>query len=163
MALTSWTAIWFLPLALPLCFLTAYSDLARMRIPNLVVGALVAWFALIGPVALPFDQYLVHWVQVGVMLLVGMALFAAGVFGAGDAKFVAAAAGYVALGDLALVMALFAACLLGALVTHRLARASRLRAMTPHWASWTATRHFPMGLPLAGTLVIYLALAAIGL
>lgn len=163
MALDELAALWFLPIALPICFFVAYSDLARMRIPNLAVAALLAGFALLGPLALPLDVYLAHWVQVAVALPIGLALFALRVMGAGDAKFIIAAAGYIALADLALVLALLGACLLAGLITHRAARHSPLRAWVPHWTSWTATGHFPMGLSLAGTLALYLILAALGL
>ena len=48
------------------------------------------------------------------MLVAGIILNAAGAMGAGDAKFLAAAAPYVALGDIHMLMALFAAILLAA-------------------------------------------------
>lgn len=163
MALNVAAALWFLPIVLPICFFVAYSDLARMRIPNLAVLALLAWFALVGPLALPLDQYLAQWLHIAVALPVGMALFALRIMGAGDAKFIMAAAGYIARDDLALVLALLSACLLAGLVTHRAARRSPLRSWAPDWTSWATTRHFPMGLPLAGTLALYLVLAVIGL
>jgi prepilin peptidase CpaA len=52
-------------------------------------------------------------------------------------------------------MVLFAACILGAFACHRIARAMpAIRAITPDWASWTHHK-FPMGLALAGLLIIY--------
>jgi prepilin peptidase CpaA len=66
---------------------------------------------------------------------------------------------FVARTDALLVLVLFAAILLGAFTTHRLARAlPPVRRMTPDWESWTRARDFPMGLALSGTLVIYLLL-----
>ena len=59
-------------------------------------------------------------------------------------------------GDLRLILALFAACLLGAFATHRLARLiPPVRRATADWESWTR-KDFPMGLALAGTLIFYL-------
>ena len=58
--------------------------------------------------------------------------------------------------DIRFVMALFAACLLGAFVSHRgLRMVGPFRAATADWLSWTH-KDFPMGLALSGTLVFYL-------
>ena len=92
------------------------------------------------------------------MLLVGIVMNAAGMIGAGDAKFAAAAAPFIALGDLRLVMALFAANLLAAYVTHRIARHTPLRKLAPNWESWHRGWDFPMGLSLGATLAIYIGL-----
>ena len=89
------------------------------------------------------------------------ALGAAGAFGAGDAKFIAAAAPFIALGDLRLVIALFMATLLAAAVAHRGAKHTPLRRLAPHWESWEKGRKFPMGLALGPALAIYLILGAL--
>lgn len=149
--------IWFLPVALPIALYVAWSDLARMKIPNLAVYALVVAFAVLGLLALPLEGYLWRWTHLVVVLLVGMLLNAGGAIGAGDAKFAAAAAPFVALGDTALVFYLLAGCLLASFVAHRLVRATALRRLAPDWESWKTGKRFPMGLPLAATLVIYLA------
>jgi prepilin peptidase CpaA len=61
--------------------------------------------------------------------------------------------------DARFVMGLFAACLLGAFASHRLAaRIPPFRTATADWASWT-NKDFPMGLALAGTLIFYLLAA----
>jgi prepilin peptidase CpaA len=61
--------------------------------------------------------------------------------------------------DLRLVLALFAAAIVGAFISHRTARSIRpVRAMTADWASWTH-KDFPMGLALSGTLIFYLLAA----
>ena len=83
---------------------------------------------------------------------------AIGALGAGDAKFAAAAAPFVALADLASLFYLFAGCLLSGYLIHRIVRASPLRRLVPDWESWESGRRFPMGLPLAATLILYLAL-----
>lgn len=154
-------AAWFLPFVLPVCLYVAWSDMRAMIIPNRAVYVLVAVFAAVGLAALPFGDWLWRWVHLAVILVIGIALNAAGVMGAGDAKFSAAAAPFVALSDLRLLLVLFAACVLAGFVLHRMARHSPVRRLVPDWQSWTETRRFPMGLPLAATLAAYLGLALI--
>jgi len=63
-------------------------------------------------------------------------------------------------GDARFILALLAACILAAVVSHgAMKRIPAFRRAAPDWASWTH-KDFPMGLALAGTLVFYL-LAAI--
>jgi prepilin peptidase CpaA len=158
MALTATAAAWFVPFVLPICLYVMYTDLSRMKITNTANLALVAVFAVIGLMVLPFDEYLWRLAALGIVLVVGIVLNAAGVMGAGDAKFLAAAAPFVALADLRLVMFLFIACMLAALITHKVAKHSPLRRMAPHWTSWEQGKKFPMGLALGPTLGIYLGL-----
>ncbi|RMD89664.1 MAG: hypothetical protein D6811_11875 [Alphaproteobacteria bacterium] len=151
----------FLVLATPVAVWVAWSDMARMTIPNAAVGALVAIYALAGVMLLPMEEYLWRWVHLGVMLAVGIVAWMARLVGAGDAKFAAAMAPFVALSDLSFVFYLFAAVLLAAFATHRLAaRIGAVRALVPNWRSWEEKKDFPMGLALAGTLVLYLAMKA---
>jgi prepilin peptidase CpaA len=94
-----------------------------------------------------------------IVLVAGFLGNAAGLFGAGDAKFAAVMAPFFIGADARFVMGLFAACLLGAFASHRLAaRIPTFRAATADWASWTS-KDFPMGLALAGTLIFYLLAA----
>lgn len=153
-------ALWLLLPALPISLWVAWSDMARLRIPNPAVAALTVGFFAIGPIALGWSDYFWRWTHLPVVLAAGVALYAGRLVGAGDAKFAAAAAPYVALPDLRAVLLLFAAVLLAAFAAHRLAMHSPLRALSPDWASWSSGRRFPMGLALGGTLVGYLALAA---
>ena len=159
MDITAYSALLFLPFALPICIYVAFSDMRDMRIPNQMVMALFVVFAVVGVFALPFDVYLWRYVHLVVVLVAGIALNAGGVMGAGDAKFAAAAAPFIHLGDVRFLVALFAANLLAAFVTHRLGKHTGLRKIAPHWASWTNAK-FPMGLALGGTLALYLALGA---
>ena len=161
MFLTQTAAFWFFPVVLPICLYVAFTDLREMRITNQAVIVLGAIFVLLGPLALPFDTYLWRLAHLVVILLAGMVLNAAGAMGAGDAKFLAAAAPYVALGDLRLLMALFTAILLAAFVTHRGAKYSGLRKIAPHWTSWDKGKKFPMGLALGTTLAAYLGLGLV--
>ncbi len=159
MGLTSFAALWFAPFVVPICLYVCYTDLSEMRIRNHAVVALFAVYAVVGLIALPIDIYLWRYAHLVVILLAGLLLNAAGAMGAGDAKFLAAAAPFVAVSDLRLLMVLFTANLLAAFIAHRLARASRLRRLAPGWKSWTAGNKFPMGLALGGTLALYLLMA----
>lgn len=153
--------MWFLPFVAPICLYCAYTDLRSMRIYNHAVIALFAVYVVVGPLALPFDDYLWRFAHMGFVLVAGILLNAGGALGAGDAKFAAAAAPFVALADTALMAILFSATLLAAVATHRLAMISPLRKLAPDWRSWSAGKKFPMGLALGGTLTLYLALAAV--
>lgn len=162
MALTLSQALWFLPFVVPICLFVAWSDMKFMRIPNKTVLVLVGVFAIVGLIALPLGDYAWRWVHLLVVLGIGFVVASLGLVGAGDAKFAAAMAPFIALGDLRLVLVLFAAILLGAFVTHRTARAiPAMRRATPDWESWSRKKDFPMGLALGTTLVFYLVLPVI--
>ncbi len=154
-------ALAFLPFVIPVCLWVAWSDMARMKIPNKAVLALVGVYLVVGPVALPVELWVQGWLHLAVVLAVGFVLNMLGALGAGDAKFAAAAAPFVAFADAGVLLFLLAATLLAALATHRLARAiPALRESTSHWESWRSPK-FPMGLALAPALLFYLILAAI--
>ncbi len=161
MSITVYAALWFLPFVVPLCLYAAYTDMATMKITNPTVLCLAAVFLVIGPIALPFETYLWHIAGMVIALLIGIVLNAAGAMGAGDAKFIAAAVPFIALGDLRLVMALFMATLLAAAVTHRGAKYSPMRKLAPQWTSWDQNKKFPMGLALGTSLAFYLILGAL--
>lgn len=160
MGLTASAAELFLFAAVPIGFFVAFSDLARMKIPNVAVYALVGCYAVLGLFVLPFETYLWHWTHLVVILVLGFFLNLSGVMGAGDAKFCAAAAPMCATADVRLIMSIFAAALLAGFVSHRLAKYTPIRRAVPHWESWDAGKRFPMGYPLAMTLVAYLGLVA---
>ena len=158
MAISAHAAMWFLPFVVPICLYVMYTDLARMKITNKANLALLAVFVVIGLFVMPFDQYLWRLGGMVIVLIVGVILNAAGVMGAGDSKFIAAAAPFVALGDLIMLAWLFSAVMIAAIVTHRAARMTGLRNLAPHWTSWEKGKKFPMGLALGPTLIIYLSL-----
>lgn len=160
MALSPTAALWLLPIALPVSVFCAWNDMRAMKIPNIAVMTLVAGFALLGLFAFDFTQYFWQWSHLIVVLVIGFLLNMAGVLGAGDAKFAAAAAPFIALGDFAQLMWIMAACIAAGFITHRIAKHSPLRRLVPHWESWNSGRNFPMGLPLGMTLVFYLLMAA---
>lgn len=163
MALSPEAALPLLLFAAPVCLWVAWSDMRFMRIPNPAVLTLVAIFAAVGPFVLPFGDWSWRLLQLPIVLLVGFGLNAGGLVGAGDAKFAAAMAPFVARHDLPFLTVLFATVLLAAFALHRLMRRiPQVRAGFPDWASWTHD-DFPMGLALAGTLLFYLALAALAI
>jgi prepilin peptidase CpaA len=162
-SLPATAALAFLPFAMAIGIWVAWSDMKSMKIPNKAVMALVIAFLIVGLLVLPLKAY--GWaLALGVIVLVvGFVTSAVGLVGAGDAKFAAAMAPFFIGADLRFVLALFAACLLGAFASHRLARAiPAFRRATDDWASWTHAK-FPMGLALAGTLIFYLLAAVLPL
>ena len=154
-------ALWLLIFASPVALYAAWRDLRAMRIPNLSVVALMAIYAIVGVLTLPLGTWAWSWLHFGVVLVIGFVLSLSGTFGAGDAKFAAAMAPFVALGDLRLFLVLLCAVAIAALVVHRVMRAiPAIRNATPDWASWQR-REFPFGLALGPALIFYLALASI--
>ncbi|GAW34105.1 type IV leader peptidase family protein [Roseovarius sp. A-2] len=159
--ITARAALWFLPFAVPICAWVALSDLRRMKIPNMAVMALLAVFVVVGVLVLPFGDYAWRFAHLAIFLVLGILANAIGLMGAGDAKFIAVAAPFVALGDAATVCLLFASVLIAAFASHRIAMHSPLRRLAPDWTSWQMTKKFPMGLALGPTLALYLGLGAI--
>lgn len=149
---------------LPITAWVIWSDLKFMKIPNKAVIAMLGVFAVVGFMVIPLEPWLWRWANFAVVLVVGIVLNAVIHFGAGDAKYAAAAAPFIALNptSIRLVLVLMAAMTLSAFITHRAARAiPALRGLAPDWLSWTR-KDFPFGIPLAGTLSAYLLLYAIG-
>ncbi|MCX7888747.1 MAG: prepilin peptidase [Rhodobacteraceae bacterium] len=149
-------------LCLPVCLYVAWSDLKFMKIPNRAVIALLAIFVVAGLAVIPFEAWLWRWLNLAIVFAIGFALYALAGWGAGDAKFAAAAAPFFAqsVPDIQLAMFLLAGMSLGALGAHRLLRLiPAVTRATPDWKSWTHAR-FPFGTALAGTLLAYLALKA---
>jgi prepilin peptidase CpaA len=160
LALPSDAAFWLLLGALPIAVWVVWTDLATMKIPNKAVLALMAVFAVAGVATLPLTVWAWAWAQFAVVLVAGFLLSLTGGFGAGDAKFAAAMAPFVALGDLGLFMLLLSAMAIVSFVLHRIARQlPAVRAAAPGWASWER-REFPFGIALAPSLIVYLGLAA---
>jgi prepilin peptidase CpaA len=161
MQLTAYEALWFLPFVLPLCLYVCFTDMAQMRITNQAVVVLALVFLLLGPFVLGLPEFGTRLIQLVVVLLLGLLFNASGAVGAGDAKFAAAAAPFIAPGDFRLLLAILAANILAAFATHRIAKYSALRRLSPGWQSWDMGWKFPMGLSLGGTLAIYLGLGLV--
>jgi prepilin peptidase CpaA len=151
-------------LSLPICLWVAYTDLSAMRIRNQAVLALIAVFAVAGPFVLEtWGDYAWRWGQFAAVLALGFLLNAVRAVGAGDAKFAAAMAPFVAPGDGVAILTIFAVLLLVTYAGHRgLRRVAAVRALAPGWRSWTEEKDFPMGITLAATHMAYLGLAAAG-
>ena len=149
-----------LPLALPLLpvlWWIAWSDLARMTIPNAAVLTALMIFLCIGPFSLGLDEWLSRLAGLPVMLALGFMFSLAGVMGAGDAKAIAALSPFVARSDVASVLIVFASALLLGLALHRIIRAGPIRKLAPHWRSWTDAK-LPAGLCIATTMAVYILL-----
>jgi prepilin peptidase CpaA len=153
-------AFWLALGAAPIALWVVWTDLATMKIPNAAVLALVGVYAVIGALTLPLAAWAWSWLHLAVVLVIGFVLSQTGGFGAGDAKFAAAMAPFVALADTGRFLILLSALAILTFALHRIARrVPALRRATPGWASWER-RDFPFGLALAPALIVYLALAA---
>ena len=93
------TAAWFLPFVVPITIWVSWSDMATMKIPNKAVLALLAVFLVVGLIALPFLEYLWRWSHFAVILVIGFVCASLGMMGAGDAKYAAAMAPFIARED----------------------------------------------------------------
>ena len=100
MAFSDWIQILAATLTAILLIAAAVSDITRYRIPNTIVYAIVAAFAL-GAI-FNFAWPAIVWpVLAGVaMFLLGAGLFALGLFGGGDVKLIAAMALWTGFADL---------------------------------------------------------------
>lgn len=163
-ALAGWI---FLPFVIVIGLWVAKSDLATMKIPNKAVVSLFAVFVATGLAitllgGFTWAEYGWRYAHLVVVLLIGFVMNAAGLMGAGDAKFAAAMAPFIALGDWgSFALILSVAILLGFLL-HRIAkRIPAVRRMTPDWESWERN-DFPMGLCLGTALIAYVLMVALG-
>jgi prepilin peptidase CpaA len=153
-------ALWLMLAALPIAGWVIWTDLSRMRIANRAVLALIGVYAVVGGLTLPLAVWAWSWISLVVVLVVGFVLSQTGGFGAGDAKFAAAMAPFVALGDAGLFLILLSGLSIVTFVLHRTARRiPAIRRAAPDWVSWER-RDFPFGVALAPALIVYLALAA---
>ncbi len=110
----------------------------------MTVLSLVAVFVVAGPFVMPVDEYLWRYVHLAVVLAVGFVLASLGAMGAGDAKFAAAMAPFVAAADAGRVAILFAVLLVVTFAAHRIARSvPAVRALAPGWRSWSRDQGLP--------------------
>ena len=156
--ITSWAALWFLPFVTPVCLWVIWSDLKAMRIPNVAVLTLAGIFLIVGLVVVSpiWPDYAWRIAVMFIALVIGFVANAIGLMGAGDSKFIAAAAPFVAPGDWRIILFLFTANLLACFVTHRAVKYSPLRRLAPGWVSWDRGKKFPMGFALGTALGLYL-------
>lgn len=162
LVLTAHAAWWFLPFVIPIAIWVAWSDMATMKIPNKAVLALLVVFLVVGLIALPFSDYLWRLPHFFVVLAIGFVMSSAGLLGAGDAKFAAAMAPFIALSDVTSFFYILAPTVLAAFVIHRGARRIPIiRTWFPRWESWERKKDFPLGLALGPSLAFYLLAGAI--
>lgn len=151
-------SIAFLIFVAPLCIYVAWNDLRAMKIPTWSTDALAIVFVVVGVFVMPFSEYAWRYSHFVVVLIVAMILNAVGAMGAGDSKFLASAAPYVALQDTGFVFMLLGAGIFFGFLIHRAAKAiSPIRNLVPDWESWHQGNRFPLGFPLGGVLIVYLA------
>lgn len=156
------SALWFAIATAPLTIYVCWSDLARMLIYNKTVLLLIAVFFCVAPFVLPWSVIAWQALYALITLVIVFLLTSFGILGAGDSKFIAAAALYIMPADLPMVFILLAATTVAAIILHRGARAMGAAKLTPEWESWARTKDFPFGLALGPTLSFYLILAAVG-
>ena len=158
---SAFAAFWFLLGATPIAAWVIWTDLSTMKIPNKAVLALIGVYAVVGALTLPLGVYAWSWLNLVVVLILGFVLSQTGGFGAGDAKFAAAMAPFVALGDVVVMLLLLSGLAVATFLAHRMARlVPAVRHATPGWVSWER-RDFPFGIALAPSLIVYLALATL--
>ena len=161
LSISATTALWFAPFVIPICLYVCWTDMARMKIPNHAVLALIGVFLVIGLIAVPLAEYPWRLLAGVVVLIVGFLLNAGGLLGAGDAKFAAAGAPFIAPLDYGIFFILLACVTLAAFVTHRGAMKAGLNNLVPNWESWAREAEFPFGLGLGGGLAVYMVLGLI--
>ncbi|MEJ6391519.1 A24 family peptidase [Gymnodinialimonas ulvae] len=168
-ALTASQAWIFLPICLPIALWAIYTDLTELKIKNVAVTALFAGFIVLGLFALPLPEYAWRFSHFGVVLLIGFVLSAIGILGAGDAKFAAAMAPFIALPDAMLVLAIITMSAFAFMIVHQIAkRIPAVTAATPGWASWDTGRRsigkqaFPYGIGISTGLIVYMILGITG-
>lgn len=160
--LTPFAAQMFLVPMVPLCLFVMWDDLAHLRIRNTVVLITLGSFVAVGLWVLPWTYVAVQLAIAAAVLVFTFGLFAAGVMGGGDAKYIAAIVPFIDWKpDWALAVILFCASTVGCLVLHRVARALGAARLAPNWASWTSGKRFPLGFPLGVMMLVYLGIAAL--
>ena len=149
----------FLIFVAPLCIYVAWNDLRAMKIPTWSTDALAIVFVVVGFWVMPFSDYLWRYTHFGVVLIVAILANAIGAMGAGDSKFLASAAPFVALDDAGFVLMLLGSGMAAGLAIHRVARSiPAVRNLVPDWESWAEKKRFPMGFPMGAVLIVYLAI-----
>jgi len=136
-----------LVLLAPILAAVAYFDLRYMRIPNALVLLALALFVLSAP--------FLGWPEIGtrvaaslVVLVIGFALFAMGMFGGGDAKMMAALMLFVPSQSYTLFGYGFSAAMLAGIGLILLLR--RVPVLTEtSWVSFQQRGTFPMGISIA--------------
>lgn len=119
-------------------------DALYMRIPNAVHVALLAVFVVLVLPGLPWQQVALRFGVAAVLFALGFGLYAANVMGAGDVKYLAAAAPLVQP-DPALILVWLLMVTVAGLPVLALHRLARLLPGTGRFPSFTEAGYFPYG------------------
>ena len=158
-SLTLTQSIAFTVFVTPLCLYVAWNDLRAMKIPTWSTDALAIVFVVVGIFVMPFSEYAWRYMHFGVVLVIAMVLNAIGAMGAGDSKFLASAAPFVALEDTGFVFMLLGVGMFFGYFIHRAAKAvAPIRNLVPEWESWHQGKRFPLGFPMGVVMIIYVSL-----
>jgi len=155
-------AVVFLVLTFPLGIVVTWNDLKYLKIPNMLVLFLLAEFLIVGPMVLPFEEYIRSLLYGLIALLVGILIHATGLIPAGDLKYTAVLIPFVDTGDLLSFLLYTSLAALTAVFTHVLF--GRFGLAPDGWESWNGRgwkRRFPFGFALTGGLFIYLSIQII--
>ncbi|WP_235962512.1 A24 family peptidase [Jannaschia marina] len=164
LAITPMQATVFGLLTLPVTLWVIWTDLLTMKIRNGAVLAMLAIFVVAGLFVMPLSDYAWRYLHFVVMLVICFGLTMTIGMGAGDAKYIAAVAPFVALPDVSAVALLYAVwsviLLLGMFVARR---SGALRRAKPDWIWFAEDRkgYVPFGLALAPTVSSYFAFGAL--
>ena len=142
----------------PILVYAAYSDLRQLRIPNWTSIVMLAVFAILLP-TLPMSEILDRVLLALIVLSLGFVLFAVNALGAGDVKLLSALVLFVPSGQVALFFLIFSPALLLGIVAICLMRAHPPARMAG-WQSIVTPAAFPMGISIALTGLVFLALLA---
>jgi prepilin peptidase CpaA len=140
------SATWLPVFLVGVLLATALWDLRQLRIPNGLVLVLLAAFAILLAPCLSWGDLSLRILAAAAMLALGLAAFAAGLFGGGDVKLLSALLLFVPPGTLVLFAFVMALSLLGSI-----ALIIAARRMAPAYSgNWGVLRErqgrLPMGL-----------------
>ncbi len=147
-----------LVLAAPILAWMAVSDFRWMRIPNLLVLALIVLFVMTAPMFLERDAILARLAMAAGVLVIGLVVFALGLFAGGDVKALAALMLFVPVGRVPIALFGFtfsAAMLIGIAAILTLRKVAGDPAVklgespAPGPLSLSIEQGFPMGISIA--------------
>jgi prepilin peptidase CpaA len=144
-------------LVAPILLVAAFSDLRRLRIPNVLSLLMLAIFAGTSLV-LPPPDLAGRFIAAGAVLAAGFLAFARGLVGAGDVKLLSALLLFIPTAGLAVFANLFSVSLLAGVALILALR--RLPLPEGHgWTSLSGPRRFPMGISIALAGLAYVPVA----
>lgn len=146
---------------LPLLVIVAYCDLRYLRIPNWMPIAAIVLFLCLSPTLQPSELGL-RCVVAFVVFGIGVAAFAAGLFGGGDVKFLPALLLFVPADQLALFCMCLSVAILAAIATVSALRSPALAGLDA-WAFRVRPSGLPLGLSFAYAGFAFAALEGISM